>query len=65
VWQYTPRKTVSGEVKEAPLQQVALLAGTTLRVEPYKSPIKVLPINEMRMRQGPPPLLKEVPSHGT
>ena len=64
VWQYAPR-TVSGEVKQAPLQQIALLAGTTLRVERYKSPIKVIPINEIRMRPGPPPPLKEVPSRGT
>jgi hypothetical protein len=43
VWQYAVRKAVNGDLQQAPLRQVALLANSSLRVEPYASPFAVLP----------------------
>ncbi|MGA2128302.1 MAG: hypothetical protein ABSG76_19375 [Xanthobacteraceae bacterium] len=43
VWQYAVRKAANGDLQEAPLRQVALLANSSLRVEPYATPLAVLP----------------------
>jgi hypothetical protein len=43
VWQYAVRHAPSGELEQAPLRKIGLLANTSLRVEPYASPLKVLP----------------------
>jgi hypothetical protein len=43
VWQYAVRKAVNGDLQQAPLRQVALLANSSLRVEPYSTPLAVLP----------------------
>jgi len=43
VWQYAVRKAANGDLQEAPLRQVALLANSSLRVEPYPTPLAVLP----------------------
>jgi hypothetical protein len=43
VWQYAVRKNSNGDLEQAPLHQVGLLANNSLRVEPYSSPLKVLP----------------------
>jgi hypothetical protein len=43
VWQYTVRKSASGDLQEVPLHQIGLLANQSLRVEPYSSPLPVLP----------------------
>jgi hypothetical protein len=43
VWQYAVRKNAHGELEQAPLRQVGLLANGSVRVEPYSSPLKVLP----------------------
>jgi hypothetical protein len=43
VWQYAVRKNANGDLEQAPLRQVGLLANNSLRVEPYASPLKVLP----------------------
>ena len=42
-WQYAVRHAASGELEQAPLREVGLLANTSLRVEPYASPLKVVP----------------------
>jgi len=42
-WQYAVRHAASGELEQAPLRKVGLLANTSLRVEPYASPLKVVP----------------------
>ncbi len=42
-WQYAVRHAPSGELEQAPLRKVGLLAHTSLRVEPYTSPLKVVP----------------------
>jgi hypothetical protein len=43
VWQYAVRKNATGDLEQAPLRQVGLLANSSLRVEPYATPLKVLP----------------------
>ena len=43
VWQYSVRKSPSGDLQVTPLHQVGLLANQSLRVEPYSSPLPVLP----------------------
>jgi hypothetical protein len=43
VWQYAVRKSATGDLEQAPLRQVGLLANSSLRIEPYATPLKVLP----------------------
>ncbi len=43
VWQYSVRKSQDGDLQVTPLHQVGLLANQSLRVEPYSSPLPVLP----------------------
>jgi hypothetical protein len=42
VWQYAVRKAANGDLEQAPHAKVALLAHSSLRVEPYKTPLKVV-----------------------
>jgi hypothetical protein len=42
-WQYAVRHAPSGELEQAPLRKIGLLANTSLRGEPYASPLKVVP----------------------
>lgn len=42
-WQYAAKKAANGDLEQAPLRKVGLLAHDTLRVEPYATPLKVLP----------------------
>jgi len=46
VWQYAVRKSSSGDLEQAPLHKIGLISRDSLRVEPYASPLKVLPIEE-------------------
>jgi hypothetical protein len=43
VWQYATRKGANGDLEQAPLRKVGLIAHDSLRVEPYATPLKVLP----------------------
>jgi hypothetical protein len=43
VWQYAVRHAPNGELEQAPLRKVGLLANSSLRIEPYSSPLKVVP----------------------
>jgi len=43
VWQYAVRHAASGELEQAPLRKIGLLANSSLRVEPYASPLKIVP----------------------
>jgi len=43
VWQYAVRHGADGNLEVAPLRQIGLLAHDSLRVEPYLSPLAVLP----------------------
>ena len=48
VWQYAVRKAPTGDLEQAPLHKVGLIAAVSLRVEPYASPLKVVPIDETK-----------------
>jgi hypothetical protein len=48
VWQYAVHKSATGDLEQAPLRKVGLIANDSLRVEPYATPLKVLPIDEAR-----------------
>lgn len=41
-WQYAVRKAANGDLEQAPLRKVGLIAHDSLRVEPYASPLKVI-----------------------
>jgi hypothetical protein len=43
VWQYAVRKAANGDLEQAPRMKVGLIGHDSLRVEPYASPLKVLP----------------------
>lgn len=43
VWQYAVRKNANGNLEQAPLRQVGLLANASVRVEPYSSPLTIVP----------------------
>ena len=43
VWQYATRKAANGDLEQAPRAKIGLMAQDSLRIEPYKSPLKVLP----------------------
>ena len=48
VWQYAVHKSATGDLEQAPLHKIGLLATDSLRVEPYATPLKVLPIDETK-----------------
>ena len=48
VWQYAVHKSVTGDLEQAPLRKIGLIASDSLRIEPYASPLKVLPIDETK-----------------
>ena len=48
VWQYAVHKSATGDLEQAPLHRIGLLAAESLRVEPYATPLKVLPIDESK-----------------
>jgi hypothetical protein len=48
VWQYTVHKSASGDLEQAPLHKVGLIAAESLRVEPYASPLKVLSVDDSK-----------------
>jgi hypothetical protein len=48
VWQYAVRKSASGDLEQSPLHKIGLMASDSLRVEPYATPLKVLPIDESK-----------------
>lgn len=44
VWRYAVRKATDGELEQAPLKQIGIAAEGTLRVEPYATPLRVVPL---------------------
>lgn len=45
VWRYAVRKAKDGELEQAPLAKISLQARGHLRVEPYRSPLRVVPVD--------------------
>lgn len=50
VWQYAARKVEAGALEQAPLRRIGLLSTNALRVEPYTSPLKIVPITDHATR---------------
>ena len=48
VWQYAVRKAATGDLEQAPLHKIGLISRDALRVEPYATPLKVVPIDETK-----------------
>jgi hypothetical protein len=48
VWQYAVHKSASGDLEQAPLHRIGLIATDSLRVEPYATPLRVLPMDETK-----------------
>ena len=48
VWQYAVRKAATGDLEQAPLHRVGLISTESLRIEPYATPLKVVPIDEAK-----------------
>ena len=46
VWKYAVRKAASGDLEQAPLHRIGLISTKALRIEPYASPLKVVPIDD-------------------
>jgi hypothetical protein len=42
VWQYAVRKAANGDLEQAPLRKIGLIAHDSLRVEPVATPLKVI-----------------------
>lgn len=43
LWQYATRKAANGDLQQAPMHKIGVMSNASLRVEPYKTPLKVLP----------------------
>jgi hypothetical protein len=48
VWRYAVRKSAGGDLEQSPLHKIGLIASDSLRVEPYATPLQVLPIDETK-----------------
>lgn len=48
VWRYAMRKAGTGDLEQAPSGRIGLMANDALRVEPYTSPVKVVPIDQTK-----------------
>ena len=45
VWQYGVRKAEAGALEQVPVRRVGLMANDAVRIEPYTTPLKVIPAN--------------------
>ena len=43
-WQYAVRKSAGGDLEQAPLHRIGLIASDSLRVEPYATPLPIQPL---------------------
>lgn len=43
MWQYAVGRAKDGGLQQAPLRKIGVLANSSLRVEPYKTPYKIVP----------------------
>lgn len=46
VWKYAVRKAANGDLEQAPLQKIGLISSESLRIEPYATPLKVVPFEK-------------------
>lgn len=45
-WQFAVRRRNDGALEQAPLRQVSILGHDSIRVEPYTTPLPIVPIAE-------------------
>ena len=62
VWQYAVRKAPNGDLEQAPLRKIGLIAHDSLRVEPYSTPLKVLPHDEEKKNTTRASVARDIPS---
>ncbi len=46
VWQYEERTGRNGATEEAPVRKIAIAADPSTHIEPYATPLKVVPISD-------------------
>lgn len=46
LWQFAVRKAADGSLEQAPLRRVSILGHDSLRIEPYATPLKIIPAAE-------------------
>jgi len=46
--QYAVRKAATGDLEQAPLHKIGVISSESLRIEPYATPLKVLPAAEQK-----------------
>lgn len=44
VWRYAVRKAKDGELEQAPLTKISVQAQAILRIEPYRTPLRVVAV---------------------
>lgn len=44
VWQYAVRKAKDGELEQAPFAKIVIQSAGTLRVQPYATPLRIVPL---------------------
>jgi hypothetical protein len=49
VWQYAVRRNAAGDLEQAPVKQIELLSAAALRVEPYDTPLHVVPVSDVQL----------------
>ncbi|MBI3699416.1 MAG: hypothetical protein HY242_03080 [Afipia sp.] len=54
VWEYGERRGVSGQQEEAPVRHFVLTSTAAVRIETYKTALRVVPITEERMAEAEP-----------
>jgi hypothetical protein len=48
VWQYAVRKAATGDLEQVPVHKIGLISTESLRIEPYATPLKVVPIDDSK-----------------
>lgn len=49
VWQYAVRRSATGDLEQAPVKQIELLSAAALRVEPYDTPLRIVPASDVQL----------------
>ena len=47
-WRYAVRKADNGDLEMAPLHKIGLISKESLRIEPYATPLKIVPIDDSK-----------------
>jgi hypothetical protein len=58
-WQFAVRRRDDGTLEQAPLRRVSILGRDSIRVEPYTTPLPILPIQETAWSPRSEPLSRK------